>query len=126
MNYPDNIEEIKKFAEEIGIDVKYLLGEKYEDRLALYFVESLPDNIEFNVGEFLNLQSVESLPANIRFNVGSHLWLSSVKSLPANIVFNVGGNLYLTSVQSLPANMMFNVNGYICLPMEHKVKVIWN
>jgi hypothetical protein len=27
MNYPENIEEIKKFAIEIGIDVKYLLGE---------------------------------------------------------------------------------------------------
>ena len=71
MNYPDNIEEIKKFAEEIEIDVKYLLGEKWE-------------------GE-LNLRSVKSLPANIIFNVSGHLDLSFVKSLSSYIVFNVGG-----------------------------------
>ena len=49
MNYPDNIEEIKKFAEEIKIDVKYLLGEKYDGLLFLDSVKSLPSNIVFNV-----------------------------------------------------------------------------
>lgn len=106
MNYPENIEEIKKFAEEIGIDVKYLLGEKYEDRLALDFVESLP--------------------ANIVFNVGGHLDLFSVRFLPDNIVFNVGGWLNLYSVQSLQGNIVFDVHSYISISTNHKVNVIWS
>ncbi len=62
MNYPENIEEIKMFAEEINIDVKYLLGEKYEGYLNLSYVESLPANIVFNVGreiQFSNDQKVK-------------------------------------------------------------------
>ena len=104
--YPENIEEIKKFAEMINIDVKYLLGEKYEDRLALDFVESLPDNIQFNVG--------------------GDLYLYSVQSLSDNTVFNVGGCLDLRSVKSLPANILFNVRRKIYLPTKHKVKVLWS
>jgi len=105
MEYPENIEEIKKFAKEIKLDVKYLLGERY--------------------GYSLSFTSVESLPANIQFNVGGSLDLFSVESLPANIVFNVGDWLSLSSVESLPANTKFNVDGNIYLPMKHKVKVIW-
>ena len=106
MNYPDNIEEIKKFAKKIKLDVEYLLGEKYKGAL--------------------NLRSVKSLSANIVFNVGGFLWLDSVKSLSDNIVFNVGGNLDLSSVKSLPNNIVFNVNGKIYFPTKHKVKVIWD
>jgi hypothetical protein len=106
MDYPDNIEEIKKFAEEIDLDVKYLLGEKYEGDLWLYFVESLPANIVFNVGGYLDLRSVESLPANIVFNVGGYLWLSCVESVSSNNELNVNGKIYF--------------------PIDHKVKVIWN
>ena len=75
MKYPENIEEIEKFAEEIGIDEKYLLGKKYEGYLRLPFVESLPANIKFNVGGYLNLYSVKSLPDNIVFNVGKGIHL---------------------------------------------------
>ena len=105
MTYPDNIEEIKKFAKEIELDVKYLLGEKYEGYLRLPFVESLP--------------------ANIKFNVGGNLWLDSVESIPENIIFNVGGNLDLSYVKSLPNNIVFNVDGDVRYPINHKVKVIW-
>ena len=143
---PENIEEIKKFAKKIDIDVKYLLGEKYEGDLSLwsdsvvslpdnikfnvgglvlYSVESLPDNIVFNIGGYLSLYSVESLPDNIVFNVGGCLWLSSVESLPANIVFNIGGYLDLISVRSLQNDIIFNVGGKIFFPTKHKVKVIW-
>lgn len=55
MKYPDIIEEIKKFAEEIRIDVKYLLGERYESYLWLASAESLPDNIVFNVSRKIQL-----------------------------------------------------------------------
>ena len=105
MNYPENIEEIEKFAKDINIDVKYLLGEKYERSLWLYSVRSLPANIVFNVGGHLDLRFVESLPENIVFNVGSVLWLPHVQSLPSNVIFNVDGN--------------------VCFPIDHKVKVIW-
>ena len=73
---PENIEEIRKFADEIGIDVKYLLGEKYEGDLYLSYVCYLPDNIVFNVGEFLFLCSVKSLPSVIIFNVSGKVYLS--------------------------------------------------
>ena len=106
MKFPENIKEIKKFAEEIDIDVKYLLGEKWEGNL--------------------NLSSVKSLPINIKFDVGGWLDLSSVVSLPDNIQFNVSGYLDLESVRSLPNNIQFNVGGKIFIPTNHKVKVIWN
>ena len=69
MNYPKNIKEIKKFAKRINLDVKYLLGEKYDGFLFLGSVRSLPDNIIFNVSGFLFLDSVRSLPSNTIFNV---------------------------------------------------------
>jgi hypothetical protein len=50
VKYPKNIEEIKKFAEDNNIVVKYLLGERYEDNLDLCSVKSLSANIKFNVG----------------------------------------------------------------------------
>lgn len=77
MNYPNNIEEIKKFAREIGIDEKYLLGKKYEGYLRLPFVESLPDNIIFNVGGWLSLRSVKSLSSNTIFNVIGDIYFST-------------------------------------------------
>ena len=122
---PENIEEIKKFADEIGIDVKYLLGEKYEGYLNLETVEYLPNNIQFNFGSNLHLRSVRSLPDNIVFNVGGDLSLY-VKSLPANIKFNVGGFLDLRSVKYLPENIVFNVNRKVFFPTKHKAKIIWN
>jgi len=105
MEYPENIEEIEKFAKKINIDVKYLLGEKYEGSMWLPSVRSLPENIKFNVGGSLNLYSV--------------------CSLPDNIVFNVGRNLVLYSVESFPSNVIFNVDGNVSFPFVHKVKVIW-
>ena len=126
MVYPENIKEIKKFAREIGIDVKYLLGERFEGYLDLPSVRSLPANIVFNVDGWLDLPSVRSLPANIVFNVGGDLYLYSVKSLPDNVVFNVGGDLFLDSVRSLPSNTIFNVKRKIRFPTMHKVKVIWS
>lgn len=125
MNYPENIKEIKKFAEKINIDVRYILGEKYEGDMWLPSVRFLPANIVFNVGSYLNLSSVKSLPENIVFNVGG-LNLYSVLSLPDNIQFNVGGSLILSSVQSLSPNTIFNVNGDIYFPTDHKVKVDWS
>jgi len=126
MTYPENIEEIKKFAKKIDLDVKYLLGEKCDGGSYLGFYESLPDNIQFNVGDYLDLRSVKSLPTNIVFNVGGSLYLHSVKSLPDNIQFNVGGWLYLPSVKSLPSSTIFNVGKEIHLPTKHKVNVIWS
>ena len=126
MNYPENIEEIKKFANDNNINVKYLLGEKWEGNLHLRSVESLPENIVFVVGGLMNLPYVRSLPDNIVFDVDGSLNLDSVKSLPDNIRFNVGGWLNLFSVESLPSNTIFNVGGDILFPTKHKVKVDWS
>ena len=106
MVYPENIEEIKKFAKEIKLDVKYLLGEKYEGKILLLTVAHLPANIVFNVNCNLGLNYVYRLPSPIVFNVGEHLFLRSLKSLPSSTIFNVGGKIYL--------------------PSDHKVKVIWS
>ena len=76
MNKPVNYKEIEEFAKSINLDVKYLLGEKYEEDLYLSYVCYLPDNIVFNVGEFLFLCSVKSLPSVIIFNVSGKVYLS--------------------------------------------------
>ena len=75
MKYPENIEEIENFAEEIKLDVKYLLGERYGYSLSFTYVESLPANIVFNVGDWLVLDSVQSLPTNTKFNVDGNIYL---------------------------------------------------
>ena len=105
MIYPPNIKEIEKFAEEIGKDVKYLLGEKYEGDLDLYYVKSLPANIVFNVGGGLNL--------------------SSVKSLPENITFYIKGSVWLESVETIHSSVKFVNFGRLILPPAKKVKIIW-
>ena len=74
MVHPENIEEIKKFAEGICIDVKYLLGKRYGCSLYLTSVVSLPDNIVFDVGGSLYLPSVESLPSNTIFNINEKIY----------------------------------------------------
>ena len=125
MIYPPNIKEIRKFAEEYGIDVKYLLGEKYESGLDLFSVKSLPDNIVFNVGGWLDLSSVKSLPDNVVFNVGGDLDLFSVESLPANIVFNVGRYVDLNSVEFIHSSVKFVNYERLVLPEDKKVKIIW-
>ena len=57
MTYPENIEEIKKCADENRIDVKYLLGEIYEWNLFLSSVQSLPSNTIFNVNKKVNFST---------------------------------------------------------------------
>ena len=105
MIYPSNIKEIKKFAKEIGINVKYLLGEKYD-------------------GDF-HLSRVKSLPANIVFNGSGYLYLESVKSLPTNTVFNVKGLLWLGYVETIHSSVQFVNFGHLVLPAYKKVKIIW-
>lgn len=126
MNYPENIEEIKKFAKEINLDVKYLFGEKWEWDLNLCYVKSLPANIVFNISGYLDLDHVISFPPNIEFNVDGWLDLLSVETLPKNTVFNVGKNLWLPKIKSVSSDVVFNVGGSIYLNVDHKVKVLWD
>ena len=44
MVYPENVEEIRRFAKEIKLDVKYLLGETYEGKFLLLTDLYLPSN----------------------------------------------------------------------------------
>lgn len=105
MVYPPNIDEIRKFAGKINLDVKYLLGERYEDNLNLRFVESLPADIVFNVNSFLNL--------------------GYVRSIPANTVFNIKGLLWLDYVETIHSSVQFINFGHLVLPTYKKVKIIW-
>lgn len=102
---PPNIEEIEKFAEEIKLDVKYLLGEWYYDDLWLPLVDSVP--------------------ANIKFNVGGSLSLESVRCFPENIVFNVHYFLYLDSAETIHSSVQFVDFVHLVLPEDRKVKIIW-
>ena len=103
MIYPPNIEEIRKFAEETYIDVKYLLGEKY------------PYGMVFN-----SLY----IPENIVFNV-KVLWLNNLVNVPANTVFNIEGILRFGSVDSIHSSVQFVNFGRLILPEDKKVKIIW-
>ena len=103
MIYPPNIEEIKRFARKINIDVKYLLGELCDGDLWLSYVVFLPPNIVFNVG--------------------GNLSLNSVKVLPKNIVFNIGGVLYINRVRNIHSSVQFVNYGRLFLPFDKKVKV---
>ena len=62
MVYPENVEEIRRFAKEIKLDVKYLLGETYEGKFLLLTDLYLPSNIVFNVGGKIYLPTNRELP----------------------------------------------------------------
>lgn len=109
MVYQSNIEEIIKFAEEINLDVKYLLGERYNGNLDLSFVTDIPNGVKFYIKGDLYLPNISCVPSDVVFNVGSYLNLKSVKYLANGIVFNVGGSLNLTNLEDLPDNTKFVV-----------------
>lgn len=67
--YPKNIEEIKMFAKDIGIDVKYLLGKKWKGDLFLGFVRHVPAHVQFNVDGCLGFIRVDSIHSSAVFNV---------------------------------------------------------
>ena len=69
MSYPKNIEEIKMFAKDIGIDVKYLLGKKRKGDLFLGFVGHVPVHVQFNVDGCLGFIRVDSIHSSVVFNV---------------------------------------------------------
>jgi hypothetical protein len=115
MNYPENIEEIRKFAEEIGIDVCYLLGEKYKGDLSLPSVKSLPDNIVFNIGGYLEISNIKHIPSGTVFNVGKWLYMRFSTSISKDVVFNVGKWLWLYSVENISSDVKFNVGGEVAI-----------
>lgn len=106
MNYPTNIEEIRKFAKEIKLDVKYLLGETYNGNLDLTLVEKI------------------KIPANVQFNVRGDLWLGGVVTLPENVTFDVGERLCLNSVETIHSSVQFVNYKILFLPFD-EVKVKW-
>ena len=103
MIYPENIEEIRKFADENGVDEKYLLGEKYSYGM-IFNSRQMPENIVFNV---------------------KTLWLFRLVKVPANTVFNVDGTLRLDSVESIHSSVKFVNFERLVLPKDKKVKIIW-
>ena len=78
MSYPENIEEIKMFAKDVGIDVKYLLGKKWKRNMLLGFVRHVPANVQFNVDGWLGFVRVDSVHSNVIFNVDGNVSLPFV------------------------------------------------
>lgn len=106
---PENIEEIKKFAEEIKLDVKYLLGEKWEGDLNLNGVTNIPRNVYFNVERDLLLPDLRYVPEGVWFYVGAYLCLSSVEKLSSKLNVIVGGSLVLSNLSHIPDDTVFSV-----------------
>ena len=75
MFYPKNIEEIKMFARDIGIDVKYLLGKKWKGNLLLGGVRHVPAHVQFNVDGWLGFIRVDSVHSSVVFNVSGKVRL---------------------------------------------------
>ena len=75
MSYPKNIEEIKMFAKDIGIDVKYLLGKKWKGNLLLGGVRHVPAHVQFNVDGWLGFIRVDSVHSSVVFNVSGKVRL---------------------------------------------------
>ena len=125
MNCPPNIEEIRKYAEEIKLDVKYLLGEKYYGNLFLSSCVRIPSNVVFNVVDSMFSPFIVSLPSDVVFNVSESLYLNSVRVLSDNIVFNVGNVLDLQRVESIHSSVQFVNCKRLILPTDKKVKIIW-
>ena len=115
MNTPSNYKELEEFAKSINLDVKYLLGEKYEGSLYLNSLTSLPENFNVTVGGNIDLSSLKTLPENFNVTVGGNLWLDSVTSLPKNFNVTVGGSLDLNSLKTLPENFNVTVGGSLWL-----------
>ena len=77
MNTPSNYKEIEAFAKSINLDVKYLLGEKYEGSLVLCYLKTLPENFNVTVGGNLDLCSLKTLPENYKISLKGGLYISS-------------------------------------------------
>ena len=83
MYYPENIEEIKEFAEEIELDVKYLIGKKWDGNLWIWDARYIPANVKFNVSGWLCADRVDSVHSSVVFNVSGkvkfEVFVTSVK-----------------------------------------------
>ena len=97
MNKLSNYKEIEAFANSINLDVKYLLGEKYEGSLDLSSLTSLPENFNVTVGGSLWLDSLTSIPENFNVTVGGNLWLHSLTSLPENYKISLMCDVYINA-----------------------------
>lgn len=105
-NYPENIEEIRKFAKKIDLDVKYLLGEKL-DRCLWIYTDYIPSNVILNIGESLMADSLQSIPTGVVIQVGNYIFLRSVNNISGNIVIS-SRVTFLTQVRSITNRVQFN------------------
>ena len=95
-------------------DIISVLGNEYGNA-NLYLSKSLPENIQFNNGGYVDLNFLTSLPESVQFNNGGNVYFYSLTSLPESNNFNNGGHVYLKSLKSLPENIRFNNGGQIIL-----------
>ena len=87
MNTPSNYKEIEAFAKSINLDVKYLLGEKYEGNIYLCSLTSLPENFNVTVGGNLRLDSLKSLPENYKISLKGDLYINTF-GVSKKVIYN--------------------------------------
>ena len=103
----------KEIEHEIKGDITFVLGDMFGNVYLNCCILSLPENVHFNNGGGIDLNSLESLPENIQFNNGGSINLVSLKSCPESTQFNNGEDVFLNSIESLPENTQFNNGGYV-------------
>ena len=79
MNKISNYKEIEAFAKSINLDVKYLLGEKYEGDLDLSSLTSIPENFNVTVGGTLWLRSLTSIPEKYKSSLMCDLYINAAE-----------------------------------------------
>ena len=96
MNKHSNYKEIEAFAKSINLDVKYLLGEKYEGSLVLSSLTSLPENFNVTVGGSLYLCSLKTLPENYKINLKGELYINAAEVFTKVIYNKIGVDRIIT------------------------------
>ena len=67
----------------------------HEDDVYLRSLKTIPPDVEFKNGGYVDLESLTSLPSGVVFNNGGGVNLRSLTSLPPDVEFKNGGNIYL-------------------------------
>ena len=83
----------------------------YKDRVDLRDLTSLPPDVEFKCGWYVNLSDLTSLSSGVKFENGGDVYLYVLTSLSPGVEFKNSQNVWLDSLTSLPPGVVFK-NGW--------------
>jgi hypothetical protein len=78
-------------------------------------LKTLPPDVEFKNGGFVDLSSLTALPSGVEFKNREFVYLNSLKTLPPEMEFGNGGNIHLDSLTALPPGVGFGNKGDVYL-----------